>query len=106
MNGGGAGATMADLFARLAADLDSASAHHLDDVIEYRRDDVAFAITDGRAIELRLDPDVAEAVEATPNVSASRRGGGWIRFAPPTVDQFVLDRAEAWFLSAWRAAES
>lgn len=73
--------------------------------VDYARDGRPFAVVDGSALELRMNPEVAVAAARTTFTTASRRGNGWIRFAPPSVDQFVLDRAEAWFLSAWRVAE-
>lgn len=72
---------------------------------QYLRDGRAFAAIDTDAAEVRLDPEIAEAVLRTPSTAASPRGPGWVRFAPPEFDQHARDRAEAWFLSAWRAAE-
>jgi hypothetical protein len=56
------------------------------------------------AVELRLRPAVAAAALRTPDVEASPRGGGWVRFAPPEVDDFARDRAIAWLESAVRLA--
>lgn len=73
---------------------------------EYRRQGRLFAAIDGDAAEVRLDPEIAEAVRRTPSTGASSRGLDWVRFAPPELDRHALDRAEAWFLSAWRAADT
>ena len=40
----------------------------------------------------------------TPDVEASPRGPGWVRFAPAEVDGFARDRALAWLGSAIRFA--
>jgi len=60
---------------------------------------------DGSFAEFRLDGAVAEAVMRTPDTSPSRRGADWVRFTPAELDDHALDRAEAWFGSAWRRAE-
>ena len=51
---------------------------------------------------LRLRPAVAAAALRTPDVEASPRGRGWVRFAPPELDDFARDRAIAWLESAVR----
>ncbi len=100
--------TLIDLFARLAGELAevtvSASTEGTEGT-EYRRGDRAFAAAGDSAVEVRLHPEVAEAAQRTSHTTASSRGAGWVRFEPPSVDGFALDRAGAWFLSAWRAAE-
>lgn len=65
----------------------------------------AAAGADGASAEFRLDPAVAAAALRTPDTSPSRRGPDWIRFAPAELDDHAIDRAEAWFGSAWRRAE-
>jgi hypothetical protein len=70
----------------------------------YRRGPVLFAAAEPMAAELRLHPEIAESARRTPATSASERGAEWVRFAPPELDRHALDRAEAWFVSAWRAA--
>jgi len=57
---------------------------------------------DGRTVEFLLDPAVADAAIRTPDVRASERGGGWVAFAPPELDDHAADRAVAWFASAYR----
>jgi len=100
--------TLSGLFARLAEELSevtvSASTEGTEGT-EYRRGDRAFAAVADRAVEVRLHPEVAEAAQRTSHTTASSRGAGWVRFEPLSVDGFALDRAGAWFLSAWRAAE-
>ena len=60
---------------------------------------------DGRAADFRLDSAVAEAALRTPDTARSRRGSDWVSFRPASLDEHALDRAEAWFGSAWRRAE-
>ena len=61
---------------------------------------------DGTAAEFRLDPAVAAAAARTPDVTASERGPGWVRFAPAVLDDHCADRATAWFGSAYRRVSS
>jgi hypothetical protein len=72
---------------------------------EYQRRGQVFAVVEAPAsAELRLRADIAEAARRTPATGGSERGPEWVRFEPPELDDHALDRAEAWFLSAWRAA--
>lgn len=64
----------------------------------------AAAGVDGASAEFHLDPAVAGAALRTPDTGPSRRGSDWIRFAPAELDDHAIDRAEAWFGSAWRRA--
>jgi hypothetical protein len=68
-------------------------------------DSVFAALDEGRA-EFRLDPLVARAALRTPDTGPSTRGPDWVAFAPETLDDGAVDRAEAWFLSAYRRAGS
>ncbi len=98
--------SLPDLFTALAAKLGEVNADVRGELTEFRRGDVRFATVDARAAELRLHPEIAEAARRTPSTAASQRGPDWVRFEPPEVDRHALDRAEAWFLSAWRAASN
>jgi hypothetical protein len=71
---------------------------------QYSRAGALFAVAGDGWLELRLQPEVAEAAARTPDTSLSPRGAGWIRFAPAELDGHAVDRAQAWFLSAWRHA--
>ncbi len=99
------GDTLADLFERLARELADVSLVDSPNGSEFRRGDRPFAALAGPGVEVRLHLEVAEAATRTSHSTLSRRGPGWVRFEPPSVDTFALDRAGAWFLSAWRAAE-
>jgi hypothetical protein len=59
---------------------------------------------DGTAAEFALDPVVAAAAARTPDVALSGRGAGWVRFSPAVLDDHGVDRAAAWFASAYRVA--
>ena len=56
----------------------------------------------GGAAEFRLDPSIAAAAIRTPDTDPSPRGRGWVRFRPATLDGHAVDRATAWFISAYR----
>jgi hypothetical protein len=94
--------SLESLLAGLAADIGAVAQAAA--TIEYSRGSIVFAAVAGNVAELRLNQEVAEAAQVTPATTASRRGPGWVRFAPPELDQLALDRARAWFLSAWRNA--
>lgn len=96
--------SLAALFARLARELADVVVASVEGT-EYRRGDRVFAAVADGCAELLLHPEVAEAATRTSHTTPSGRGSGWVRFEPPVVDVFALDRARAWFLSAWRAAE-
>ena len=65
----------------------------------------AASSADGLTAEFRLDPAVASAALRTPDTKPSHRGQDWLSFSPESLDEHALDRAEAWFGSAWRRAE-
>jgi hypothetical protein len=74
--------------------------------IEYYLDEVLFAALAGDAAEFRLRDEVGAAALRTPDVTASERGAGWVRFAPRRLDGHARDRALAWLESAWRRADA
>jgi hypothetical protein len=65
-----------------------------------------FASLIGEWAEFRLDPMVARAALRTPDAAMSQRGPDWVSFAPGVLDDPAIDRAEAWFLSAFRLASA
>ena len=73
--------------------------------VEWRRGPRAFAVAGPDHAEFRLDAAVARAAIRTPDTDPSPRGPGWILFRPSALDGHAVDRAEAWFASAWRFAE-
>ncbi len=100
--------TLADLLAEAAEPLTGVSATiEPSGGVLWDRVGRAFAAVsaDGTSADFRLDSAVADAALRTPDTSRSRRGGDWVRFGPEALDDHALDRAEAWFGSAWRRAE-
>lgn len=71
---------------------------------EWRRAGTIYASVDGRAAEFRLDPLIAVAALRTPDTRPSPRGPAWLSFEPDDLDDYALDRAEAWFVAAFRRA--
>ena len=71
---------------------------------EFRRGTILFAVASGNAVELALDPEIAEAVLGTPSTAASGRGANWVQLTGDPANPHDVDRARAWFLSAWRNA--
>ncbi|HET9680473.1 MAG TPA: hypothetical protein VFP19_00425 [Candidatus Limnocylindrales bacterium] len=71
---------------------------------EWSRGGRRFAVLEGDAVELRLDPAIAAAALRTPDTSPSTRGTPWVRFAPAELDGHAIDRVTAWFGLAYRRA--
>jgi hypothetical protein len=106
-NGHAQGPSLSDAVDRLADELDEIHRHESGTLVEYVRGATVFAARQGSILSLRLRPEVAEAALRTSDTVRSSRGQGWITIQPRVVDAFALDRALAWFESAWRlAAES
>jgi hypothetical protein len=97
--------TLAARVADVALELDDVQTTTTRDGYELRRGARVFAVVEGDAAELRLQPDVAEAVLRTPDTVPSGRGREWVRFEPRTIEPSVEDRLAAWVMSAWRAAD-
>jgi hypothetical protein len=99
-------ASLADVLAAVAADLDGVEQAPTDGGVEYARRGRPFALVAGDTLEVRLEAAIATAAARTPDVSASSRGSGWVSFHPGSLDEFALDRARSWFESAWRHADA
>ena len=98
--------TLRDVLDAAAADLADVSGGSSGASVTWAVGDTVFATLDGARAEFRLDPLVAGAALRTPDTAPSRRGSDWVAFAPETLDDAAVDRAEAWFLSAYRRAGS
>ena len=72
--------------------------------VEFGRAGNVFAVVSGETVDLRLDPEIAEAALNTPGAEPSTRGGDWVHLAVHADQPHDVDRARAWFLSAWRNA--
>jgi hypothetical protein len=88
----------------ILGDADEVEQVQKDGAVEYRRLRVLFAVVMPDAVEIRLRPDIAEAVVRTPDTATSPRGDGWIHFSPAAIDPGAEDRLEAWLTAAWRGA--
>jgi len=103
-NGRGHSPSPAEAIDRLAAELDEIERREAGIAVEYARGGAVFAIREGLRLSFRLRPEIAEAALRTPDTTRSHRGNDWIAIQPRVVDGFALDRALAWFESAWRLA--
>ncbi len=75
--------------------------------IDYAVGPQLFSRLRGTVAEFRLRPEIVAAGTKTGDASESALGREWIAFGPKLVDQYALDRAQAWFELAHRlAAES
>jgi hypothetical protein len=101
----GPGERIAELIASIAPFLDEVTAESgAAGRTVYRRGRTEIARADGRALEVRLPPDIADAATRTPDTVTIDGEAGWIRFTPRSDEPHVADRAEAWFRTAWRHA--
>ena len=95
------------LLAELSSRLSQLTTADVGGTTEYRRGGRAFACVSPNGVaEFRLHPEVADAARRTVDAGTSERGAEWVRFTPRQLDRHAADRAEAWFLSAWRAAKN
>jgi hypothetical protein len=92
------------LAAELAADLEEVAVSGDGGVVTYRRGDAVFARATADALEIRLPEDIADAALRTPDTLAVPGQPGWLRFVPAGSERHVIDRATAWFQTAWRHA--
>jgi hypothetical protein len=93
-----------DIFAAAAEDLADVTRESAGGGATWSTGGRAFASLTGSTAEFRLDPLVAGAAVRTPDTRPSERGSDWVRFSPGALDDGAVDRAEAWFLSAYRRA--
>lgn len=97
--------TLQELLATVAADLDDVTATAIPGgAVAWSRGADVFVSHDGDGAwaEFRLDPAIAAAALRTPDTAPSPRGQGWVRFQPTSLDGHAVDRATAWFISAYR----
>jgi hypothetical protein len=89
---------------RLAAELEEVRRREVGKAVEYDRVGVVFAEREAGRLSFRLRAEIVAAALRTPNTSPSPRGPEWVALAPAAADVFALDRAVAWFETAWRLA--
>lgn len=97
--------TLDELLATVATDFDDVTpSRTTDGVVAWSRGATVFAVVErgGAAAEFRLHPAIAAAAIRTPDTAPSPRGQGWVRFRPASLDGHAVDRATAWFISAYR----
>jgi hypothetical protein len=105
-DGEAAAETPAEAVARLAAELDGVQGRGVGKATEYARAGVVFAMVEPELLSFHLRAEIVDAALNTPNTARSARGAEWISLAPVAPDKFTVDRAAAWFESAWRLAAS
>ena len=98
------GATLEALLAELAASLEGATLRDGPAGREVVVADAVVAVLEPGALVVRLRPTVAAAARGPPAAGRAGRGRGGVRFAPPALDEYALDRASAWLASAVRLA--
>jgi hypothetical protein len=96
--------TIGEVLEAAAAGLDGVERRSAGDGIEWATGGIAFAAVAGSAAEFRLSQAIAAAARATPDAGPSARGADWVAFSPSELDRYSLDRAVAWFGSAYRNA--
>jgi hypothetical protein len=89
---------------RLALELDEVRRREVGKAVEYDRVGVVFAEREAGRLSFRLRAEIVAAALRTPDTSPSARGPDWVALAPAAADVFALDRAVAWFETAWRLA--
>jgi hypothetical protein len=94
---------LAGLCADVADELDEVSRSADGDLVVYSRRGTVFGRVSGSSLEVRLPVDIADAALRTTDTAAGPEPG-WIRFAPANDERHVIDRAIAWFQTAWRHA--
>ena len=97
--------TLRDRLTTVAADLEDITAAPAADgtgVAWSHGTEVFAALVPDGGVEFHLDPAIAAAAIRTPDTEPSPLGPGWVRFRPATLDGHAVDRATAWFISAYR----
>jgi hypothetical protein len=103
-NGKPASESPAEAVDRLAGELDGVRRREVRGAVEYDRAGVVFATREAGRLSYRLRAEVAEVALRTPDTVRSTRGPEWVALIAATSDTFMVDRAAAWFESAWRLA--
>jgi hypothetical protein len=89
---------------RLVGELEEVRRREVGMTVEYDRAGIVFAAREAGRLSFRLRADIAEHALRTPETSKSPRGREWVTLASEATDTFTVDRAAAWFESAWRLA--
>ena len=94
----------AEAIDRLARQLEGVERRAVGRTIEYARAGGVFAVREDGRLSFRLREEVVSAALRTLDTGPSARGADWISLSGAIADRFALDRAVAWFESAWRLA--
>ena len=94
----------ADLADELTDELDEVSSSADGDVVSYARGGAVFVRVSSSSLEVRLPADIADAALRTPDTALDPDDRGWVRFTPKDSERHAVDRAAAWFQTAWRHA--
>ena len=96
---------LAGLCAVLAAEMDEVTSSPEGGSVAYARGGAVFGRVSGSRLEVRLPAEIAAAAMRTPDTMLDPSDRGWVRFEPADLDPGAVDRAEAWFRTAWRHAQ-
>ena len=94
----------AEAIDKLAVELDGVARREAGQAVEYDYAGVVFARGDGVELSFRLRSEIVAAALRTPDTARSPLGAEWVALASTSKDSFTLDRARAWFQTAWRLA--
>jgi hypothetical protein len=94
--------TLAEALDAAAAAVPDVSRREVPAGTEWATGQTVFAALAGDTASFRLDPVIGLAALGTPDTARSPRGEDWVDFTPPVLDRIAVDRAAAWFASAWR----
>jgi hypothetical protein len=103
-NGRASTESPAEAVDRLAGELEGVRRRETRGVVEFDRAGVVFATREAGRLSFRLRAEIAEVALRTPETAPSPRGPEWVALESSSTDVFTVDRATAWFESAWRFA--
>jgi hypothetical protein len=89
---------------RLARELDGVEIRRTSGGREFVRGAIVFSVEEGTNLVFHLSLEIASAALHTTGTSSPGRGPEWVSLDVSAADEFTLDRATAWFETAWRLA--
>jgi hypothetical protein len=96
--------TLADLLEDLAGDYPDVRSVEVPEGLDYLAGERPFARLAGLTAHFRLRAEIVAAAVRTPAAAVSPLGPDWVLFRPGSLDQYGLDRAQAWFELGHRLA--
>ena len=103
-NGKASTESPAEAVEQLAGELEGVRRREMGKTVEFDRAGVVCATRESGRLSFRLRAEIAEVALRTPETATSARGAEWVVLAATGTDAFAVDRAAAWFESAWRLA--